>query len=58
MNPHAIEDYFAYGYIPEPKTIFKQASKLSPGFSLKLQRGKTTIEPKNIGMYRLINTIR
>ena len=46
MNPHAIEDYFAYGYIPEPKTIFKQASKLSPGFSLKLQRGKTTIEPK------------
>jgi len=46
MNPYAVEDYFAYGYIPEPKTIFKQASKLSPGFSLKVQRGQTILQPK------------
>ena len=46
MNPCAVEDYFAYGYIPEPKTIFQQASKLSPGFSLKLQRGQTAIQPQ------------
>ncbi|PTN12289.1 XrtA/PEP-CTERM system amidotransferase [Nitrosomonas aestuarii] len=46
MDPCAIEDYFAYGYIPEPKTIFKQASKLSPGYSLKIQRGQMQIQPQ------------
>ncbi|GJL74735.1 XrtA/PEP-CTERM system amidotransferase [Nitrosomonas sp.] len=46
MDPCAIEDYFAYGYIPEPKTIFKQASKLSPGYSLKIQRGQMQMQPQ------------
>ena len=41
----AIEDYFAYGYIPEPKTIFRKACKLNPGHALLLQRGQTTIQP-------------
>lgn len=44
LEPCAIEDYFAYGYIPEPRTIFRQAGKLSPGFSLKLQRGQTELK--------------
>lgn len=42
MDPHAIEDYFAYGYIPEPRTIFRQAFKLSPAHTLKLQSGQST----------------
>lgn len=42
INPHAVEDYFSYGYIPEPKTIYHQANKLSPGFYLKLKRGQLT----------------
>ncbi len=46
MDPCAIEDYFAYGYIPEPKTIFKQAKKLSPGFMLKVQHGQSNLQPK------------
>lgn len=46
MEPSSVEDYFAYGYIPEPKTIFKQASKLSPGFFLKLQHGQIDIQPQ------------
>ncbi len=46
MDPRAIEDYFSYGYIPEPKTIFKQANKLSPGFSLSVRRGQTSLRPK------------
>jgi len=46
MDPCAVEDYFAYGYIPEPKTIFKQARKLSPGFMLKVQRGQSNLQPK------------
>ena len=30
MDPHAVEEYFARGYVAEPRTIFKQAQKLSP----------------------------
>jgi asparagine synthase (glutamine-hydrolysing) len=41
MDAHAIEDYFAYGYVPEPKTIFRQAHKLSPAHTLKLSPGQS-----------------
>jgi asparagine synthase (glutamine-hydrolysing) len=40
LDPLAIEDYFAYGYVPEPRTIFKQARKLAPGHSLCLRRAQ------------------
>ena len=46
MDPCAVEDYFAYGYIPEPRTIFKQAKKLSPGYMLTVQRGQTELKPR------------
>ena len=29
IDPHSIEDYFAYGYVPEPRTIFSRASEAS-----------------------------
>jgi asparagine synthase (glutamine-hydrolysing) len=35
----AVEDYFAYGYVPDPKTIYTHARKLAPGHTLKLTRG-------------------
>lgn len=40
IDPMAIEDYCALGYIPEPKTIYRNVCKLSPGHSLLVQRGK------------------
>ncbi|MDN5752163.1 MAG: amidotransferase 1, exosortase A system-associated [Nitrosospira sp.] len=45
MDPHAIEDYFAYGYVPEPKTIFRQAFKLPPAHTLKLRSGQSMPQP-------------
>ncbi|GBL45740.1 asparagine synthetase AsnH [Sulfuriferula multivorans] len=42
----AIEDYFGYGYVPEPRTIYRQALKLSPGHTLTLQRGKSLPESR------------
>ncbi|MGI4848401.1 MAG: XrtA/PEP-CTERM system amidotransferase [Janthinobacterium lividum] len=36
LDPRAVEDYFAFGYVPEPKTIFSSAFKLLPGHTLKL----------------------
>jgi asparagine synthase (glutamine-hydrolysing) len=39
IDPQAVEDYFAYGYVPEPKTIYQGALKLSPGFRLTQKVG-------------------
>jgi asparagine synthase (glutamine-hydrolysing) len=46
IDAQAVEDYFAYGYIPEPKTIYKGAKKLSPGFTLTIKIGQPVPEPK------------
>jgi asparagine synthase (glutamine-hydrolysing) len=40
LDPQAVEDYFALGYIPEPKTIYRGVFKLRPGHTLLVQRGK------------------
>jgi asparagine synthase (glutamine-hydrolysing) len=45
LDPLAVEDYFAYGYIPEPRTIFKGVLKLAPGCTLTLARGQPAGRP-------------
>lgn len=44
LEPQAVEDYFALGYVPEPKTIYQDVYKLSPGHSLLIRRGKPVPE--------------
>ncbi|WP_090436199.1 XrtA/PEP-CTERM system amidotransferase [Duganella sp. CF458] len=46
IDPQAVEDYFAYGYVPEPKTIYKGALKLSPGFRLTQKVGAPLARPE------------
>lgn len=46
LDHQAIEDYFAYGYVPEPKTIFKNTFKLSPGHSLLVRQGERLASPR------------
>jgi asparagine synthase (glutamine-hydrolysing) len=46
IDVRAVEDYFAYGYVPEPKTIYSGAKKLSPGFALTVHIGQPVPEPK------------
>ncbi|MDZ7803468.1 XrtA/PEP-CTERM system amidotransferase [Thiohalophilus sp.] len=43
IDPCAVEEYFAYGYIPEPRSIFKSVHKLPPGHTLTLRRGQKSI---------------
>ena len=40
IDPRSVADYFAYGYVPDPRTIYRQVAKLPPGHSLVVRRGK------------------
>ena len=46
IDPLALEEYFALGYVAEPRTIFRQAKKLSPGHALAIRRGQPVGEPR------------
>lgn len=46
LNPRAVEDYFAYGYVPEPNTIFHNAFKLEPGHCILLKVGDRAVQPQ------------
>ncbi len=39
ISPQAVADYFGYGYVPDPKTIYRDIYKLPPGHMLLWKRG-------------------
>ncbi len=45
-DPHAVEEYFTFGYVPEPKTIYKGVYKLPPGYCLAVKRGSSSLNPR------------
>lgn len=40
IDPAAVEDYFAYGYVPDPRTVYAAVRKLEPGHTLLVRRGE------------------
>ncbi len=38
LRPEGVDDFFAYGYVPEPATIFEDVLKLPPAHTLLLDR--------------------
>jgi asparagine synthase (glutamine-hydrolysing) len=46
LDPLAVEDYFAFGYIPEPRTVYRMARKLPPAHTLTLRRGQPVAAPR------------
>ena len=46
IDPLAVEEYFAFGYVAEPRSIFRQARKLPPASTLVVRRGDTLGEPR------------
>ena len=46
IDPCAVEEYFALGYVPEPRTIFSSAAKLAAGHSLTVRRGAAVPAPR------------
>lgn len=45
IDPQAVEEYFAFGYVPDPKTIYAGVKKLEPGAYISVRRGTTAITP-------------
>jgi asparagine synthase (glutamine-hydrolysing) len=39
IDPHAVEEYFALGYVAEPRTIFAGVQKLPAAHTLTIRRG-------------------
>lgn len=44
IDPRAVEEYFTFGYVPDPGTIYSGVRKLEPGACIKLRRG--TVSPR------------
>ena len=40
IDPQAVADYFFYGYVPDPKTIYRGVAKLPPAHRLTVAPGK------------------
>ncbi len=40
LRPEAVEDFFAYGYVPDPKTIYRSIHKLPPAHFMVVRRGQ------------------
>nr|WP_295991399.1 XrtA/PEP-CTERM system amidotransferase [Rugamonas sp.] len=46
LDLRAVEDYFAYGYVPEPRTIYEGVYKLAPGYRLSQAVGAPLAQPE------------
>jgi asparagine synthase (glutamine-hydrolysing) len=45
IDPQAVEEYFAFGYVPDPKTIYRDVRKLEPGAYILMKRGDGHVRP-------------
>lgn len=46
IDPQAVDDYFAFGYVPDPATIYTAIRKLPAGHCLLLRRGDRVAAPR------------
>ncbi|HTQ00911.1 MAG TPA: asparagine synthetase B, partial [Casimicrobiaceae bacterium] len=46
LDPFAVEEYFALGYIPEPRTIYAGVHTLAPAHTLTVRRGRPLPEQR------------
>jgi asparagine synthase (glutamine-hydrolysing) len=46
VDPTAVEDFFAYGYVPDPKSILRSVRKLPPAHVLTWRRGAREVHPR------------
>ena len=52
IDPHAVEDYFALGYVPDPATIFTGIHKLPAAHTMLVERREGRPGPARITLQR------
>ena len=55
LDPQAIEEFFAFGYIPDPRSIFLGVRKLPPAHCLLVRRGAPMPEPRGYWDMRFVD---
>ena len=56
IDHHAVEDYFALGYIPEPRTIYEGVYKLPPAHTLTFKRDGKLPAPREYWKIPFVDT--
>ncbi len=46
IDPKAVEEYFAFGYVADPRSIFEGIKKLPPAHTLSIKFGQAIPQPK------------
>lgn len=46
IDEQAVEEYFALGYVPEPRSIYRNTFKLRPGHTLRVRRGDAQLQQR------------
>lgn len=57
LDPQAIEEFFTFGYIPDPRSIYRGVKKLPPAHYLFVRRGEPPPEPRPYWDVRFIDGI-
>src|SRR6516165_3831200 len=55
LDPQAIEEFFAFGYIPDPRSVYRSVRKLAPAHYLLVRRGEPPPEPSAYWDLRFID---
>jgi asparagine synthase (glutamine-hydrolysing) len=58
LDPQAIEEFFAFGYIPDPHSIYRSVRKLPAAHCLVLRRGEPAGEPRPYWDVRFVDGVR
>ncbi len=45
VDPHAVDGYLSFGYVPEPLAIYRGVFKLPPGHTLRFADGRVSVRP-------------
>src|SRR5215471_3406987 len=55
LDPRAIEEFFAFGYVPDPSSIYRGVRKLAPAHYLVVRRGEPAPEPRSYWDLRFLD---
>ncbi len=55
IDPQAVEEFFAFGYIPDPRSIYSGVHKLAPAHCLLVRRGEDPPQPHAYWQLRFVD---